>query len=230
MVLGTNGAGKSTLLKCLNRVLQAQKGTVYIDGVDTRKLSGTELARNIAYVPQNHYISKTTVFDTVLLGRKPYIKWDITEKDIKIVEETLQLLNLQAYSMRYTHELSGGELQRVIIARALAQEPKVLLMDEPTSNLDLRNQIDVLNIIEEIIKLKNFSNRSHARFKFTLRYANKFLLLKKGISYRFGDTSILNPKSIKNIYNVDVAIEDYSGIPVVISMYCSLKMYRGEQL
>lgn len=219
MVLGTNGAGKSTLLKCLNRVLQAQKGTVYIDGVDTRKLSGTELARNIAYVPQNHYISKTTVFDTVLLGRKPYIKWDITEKDIKIVEETLQLLNLQAYSMRYTHELSGGELQRVIIARALAQEPKVLLMDEPTSNLDLRNQIDVLNIIEEIIKTKKISAIVAMHdLNLALRYANKFLLLKKGISYGFGDTSILNPKSIKNIYNVDVAIEDYSGIPVVIPM------------
>lgn len=217
MVLGTNGAGKSTLLKCLNRVLKPEKGKVYINQVDSRELSSIELARNLAYVPQNHYIAKTTVFDTVLLGRKPYIKWDISERDIEIVEETLELLNLQDYAMRSTHELSGGELQKVIIARALAQEPRVLLMDEPTSNLDLRNQIDVLNIIEGIIKKKGISVIIAMHdLNLALRYANKFLLLKEGEPYGFGGRAVLNPKSIKSIYNVDVSMETYSGIPVVI--------------
>ncbi len=131
--------GKSTLLKCLNKILEPESGQIYLNGENVSELNGSYIAQNIAYVPQRHSYSRKTVFDSVLLGRKPYIKWDIENKDIEIVENVLKLLGLEEYSLSYTSELSGGgELQKVVIARALAQEPKILLMDEPTSNLDLK--------------------------------------------------------------------------------------------
>ncbi|MBV1820738.1 ABC transporter ATP-binding protein [Anaerosalibacter bizertensis] len=216
-VLGTNGAGKSTLLKCLNKILKPQSGVVYINGIDSSRLKGPELAKNIAYVPQSHDCSKKTVFDSILLGRKPYIKWDVTQRDIDIVENVLKLLNLENYSMRYTNELSGGELQKVIIARALVQEPKVLLMDEPTSNLDLKNQIEVLKTIKYIVNERKISAIVAMHdLNLALRFANKFLLLKEGEVFDFGDATILNSELIKNVYDIDVAIEEFSGIPVVI--------------
>ena len=216
-VLGTNGAGKSTLLKCLSKILNPQLGKVYINGIDSSTLKGTELAKNIAYVPQSHDYSKKTVFDSVLLGRKPYIKWDVSQNDIEIVEDILRLLDLENYSMRYTNELSGGELQKVIIARALAQQPKVLLMDEPTSNLDLKNQIEVLSIIKEIINIQKISAVVTMHdLNLALRFANKFILIKEGELFAFGDATVLNSESIKSVYGVDVVIEEYLGIPVVI--------------
>ncbi|HLR34020.1 MAG TPA: ABC transporter ATP-binding protein [Tissierellales bacterium] len=216
-ILGTNGAGKSTLLKCLNRILKPQSGTVYINGTDNSVLEEVELAKNIAYVPQSHSYSTQTVFDFVLLGRRPYIKWDLEQEDIKVVEEVLHLLELEDYSMRYTNELSGGELQKVIIARALVQQPKVLLMDEPTSNLDLKNQMEVLSTIREIIDTQKISAIITMHdLNLALRFANKFLLLKEGELFDWGDAGILNPESIKSVYNLDVVIKDYSGIPVII--------------
>lgn len=216
-VLGTNGAGKSTLLKCLNKILKPQSGTVYINGIDSSRLKGPELAKNIAYVPQSYDCSRKTVFDFILLGRKPYIKWSVNQRDIDIVENVLKLLNLENYSMRYTNELSGGELQKVIIARALAQEPKVLLMDEPTSNLDLKNQIEVLKTVRYIVNERKISAIVAMHdLNLALRFANKFLLLKEGEVFAFGDATILNSELIKNVYGIDVAIEKFSGIPVVI--------------
>lgn len=216
-ILGTNGAGKSTLLKCLNRILKVKRGKVHIDNKDISLFKRIDLAKNIAYVPQVHDYSRTRVFDAILLGRKPYIKWDLGEKDIEIVEDIIELLDLQSYAMSYTDELSGGELQKVVIARALAQEPKVLLMDEPTSNLDLKNQMEVLEIIKNIIEVKNISAIVTMHdLNLALRFANKFLLLKEGMIFDFGDKSIINSKSIKEVYDVDVVIENYSGIPVVI--------------
>ncbi len=216
-VLGTNGAGKTTLLKCLNKILEPQLGTVYISNKDSSLLSRKELAKNIAYVPQGHDCSEKTVFDFVLLGRRPYVKWNVEQIDIDIVNQSLYLLGLEDYAMRYTSELSGGELQKVIIARALAQQPKVLLMDEPTSNLDLKNQIEVLNTVKDIINRQKISAIITMHdINLALRFANKFLLLKDGELFDFGDAKILNPESIKTVYNLEVVIEDYSGIPVII--------------
>lgn len=218
-VLGTNGTGKSTLLKCISKILSPKKGLVYIDDICTREISGIELAKNMGYVPQTHEHSRKTVFESVLLGRKPYIKWDITQNDLDITEEVIKLLNLEAYSMRYTTELSGGELQKVIIARALAQEPKVLLMDEPTSNLDLRNQIEVLSTIKDIVEKKNISVVVAMHdLNLALRYANKFLLLKDGEVFDFGDSSVLTEEAIKDVYGVDVVIEEFQGLSVVIPL------------
>ena len=124
---------------------------------DLHQLKGKELAKKIGYVEQNREKTRSTVFNAVLLGRKPHIKWDVTEKDIAIVEQIMHSMNLSDFAMRYVDELSGGEAQKVIIARSLAQEPEILLMDEPTNHLDLKNQVEVMNTIKDITREKNLT-------------------------------------------------------------------------
>jgi len=116
-ILGINGAGKSTLLKCINRLLEPKKGVILIDDFNLKKLNSIEIAKKMAYVPQsvnNNYVS---VFDAVLLGRKPHIKWEVSKEDLEITSHVLKLMNLEDYALRHTKELSGGELQKVAIAR-----------------------------------------------------------------------------------------------------------------
>lgn len=153
-ILGNNGAGKSTLLKTLNRILLPQKGSILLDNQEVSKLSRLAIALKMAYVSQHYESNRQTVFDAVLLGRKPHIKWEAAASDLALVQGVLAKTGLEEYALRYLDELSGGELQKVIIARALAQEPEVLLLDEPTSNLDLRNQIEVLRTIQTAAKEK----------------------------------------------------------------------------
>lgn len=216
-ILGTNGTGKSTLLKCINRILMPQQGAVLIDKLDIQKLDQKELARKIGYVSQSNQSFRTTVFDSVLIGRKPYIKWDVTEKDLDIVNGAIEMLGLQEYSLRYIDELSGGELQKVIIARALAQEPKILMFDEPTSSLDLKNQLEVINIIKDVVKRKNLSALVTIHdLNLALRFADKFILLKDGKIYAAGGIEIMTSNNIEHVYSVPVEVERLNNRMVVV--------------
>jgi len=150
-ILGPNGVGKTTLLKCLNRILQPREGVVYLDGQNLFRLEGREIARNIGYVPQRIETGRLTAFDAVLLGRKPHIGWNLSEQDLKKVDAVFRRLSMEHLRLAYIDEMSGGELQKVAIARALVQEPRILLLDEPTSNLDLRNQVSILSTIARIV-------------------------------------------------------------------------------
>ncbi|MFD3156986.1 ABC transporter ATP-binding protein [Haloimpatiens sp. FM7330] len=217
VILGTNGTGKSTLLKCLNRILQPQKGTVFVEKDEVYKLSRIKLAQKIGYVAQSSQFSRTTVFDTVLLGRKPYIKWDVTKKDLNIVNMAMKMLGLEKYSLRYTDELSGGEFQKVLIARALAQEPKVLMLDEPTSNLDLKNQLEVIKTIKKVVKTKQISAIVTMHdLNLAIRFADKFILLKNGEVFAAGGNEVITPKNIESVYSVPVRIEEFKNTPVII--------------
>ncbi|ACV24227.1 ABC transporter ATP-binding protein [Methanocaldococcus fervens] len=216
-ILGVNGAGKSTLLKCINRILKPKRGTILIDNFDINKLNGLELAKKVGYVPQRAERNFLTVFDTVLLGRKPHIKWEVSEKDLEITHKVLKLLNLEDYALRYTNELSGGELQKVIIARALVQEPQILLLDEPTNNLDLKNQLEVMKLIRDVSKSQNIASIVVMHdLNLALRFSDKFIMLKDGIIYAEGDKSIITPENIKAVYGVDAYIESVRGVPVVV--------------
>ncbi|NLB17411.1 MAG: ABC transporter ATP-binding protein, partial [Syntrophomonadaceae bacterium] len=115
-VLGVNGAGKSTLLKCINRVLKPYSGTVFIRSQEAAALSGREMAKRIGYVAQRQESVDATVFDAVLLGRKPYIQWEASPRDLEITRKALGTLELEDYALRYFRELSGGEQQKVVIA------------------------------------------------------------------------------------------------------------------
>ena len=138
-VLGNNGVGKSTLLKCINRILTADSGSCRIDGEDLLALSHREIAKRVAFVAQHVPDTQMTVHDMVMLGRRPYMTWGVTEHDHDVVHDAMRYLNLEDMRGRFLNQLSGGERQKVMLARALAQEPTLLLLDEPTNNLDNRS-------------------------------------------------------------------------------------------
>lgn len=218
-IMGNNGAGKSTLLKCLNKILKPQTGTILIEKEDLSMLNRREVARRLGYVAQRYESGRFTVFDAVLLGRKPHIKWGATPRDLKIVQDVLQVLGMEELSLRYLDELSGGELQKVVIARALAQEPRVLLLDEPTSNLDLRNQFEVLKIVKKAAKERNIAVVVVMHdLNLAMRFADKFLLLKNGTIFACGGMEIMTPENIASVYGVQVAVERLAGIPVVVPL------------
>lgn len=216
-VLGVNGVGKSTMLKCINKINRPKSGDILIDRQPINKLNNTELAKRIGYVAQNCQFTDGTVFDSVLLGRKPFIKWDVTAQDLKIVQGVLQLLSLEKFSMRNVLELSGGERQKVAIARALAQQTPILLFDEPTSNLDLKNQLEVLRIICDIVKQQHLTAVVTIHdLNLALRFANKFLAMVNGSVYSFGGIETITEQSIQEVYGVSASVITYGEHKVVI--------------
>lgn len=217
-ILGNNGAGKSTLLKCINKILRVKKGTILIKGKDVNTLKLKDVAKLVGYVDQRVEVNlNITVFDMVLMGRKPYIKWDVSQKDISIVKEILKRLDLDKISLKNINELSGGELQKVIIARALVQEPEILLLDEPTNSLDLKNQIEVLNIVKEEVRKQNISAIIVLHdINLALRFSDKFVLLKDGTIYSYGNIESINEKVLEEVYGIPVLLEKVRDKFVVI--------------
>ena len=218
-ILGTNGTGKTTLLKCINRILTPAAGSVLIEDQPISALSRNTLAQKIGYVEQQRAGSRATVFNTVLLGRKPYIRWDISQNDMEIASQALETLGLAEYALRYLDELSGGELQKVIIARALAQEPEILLMDEPTSSLDLKNQLEVLTLIHKISSERGIAVVVAMHdLNLALRFADRFILLKDKTIFTAGGLEVMTPENIESVYAVPVTIAAHNGSRVVIPL------------
>jgi iron complex transport system ATP-binding protein len=216
-ILGINGSGKSTLLKTMAGILKPYQGTVSIDAQALATMSGSQIAQNIGYMPQKSNGVACTVFDTVLLGRKPHIVWRASENDLRIVRDILALLNLEAYALRSTAELSGGELQKVIIARALAQKPRILLLDEPISHLDIKNQMETMRLLRRISRELNLvvvvviHDLSTA-----MRFSDRFVLLCQGNIHATGGKEIITPESIKTVFHIEAAVHDIDNIPVVV--------------
>jgi iron complex transport system ATP-binding protein len=220
-VLGVNGAGKSTLLKCINRILRPHDGVVFLDGTDLLKLKRDAVARRIGYVPQRCSEEQVSVFDAVLLGRRPHIKWTATDRDVRVVERLLKVMGLEECALRPLSTLSGGEAQKVIIARALAQEPKVLLLDEPTSNLDLRNQLEVMNLVATVVREEGVAAVVAIHdLNLALRFADLFLILKDGLIYAKGFKEDLTPKVIEEVYGVHSILSVVEGFPIIIPIHC----------
>lgn len=215
-LLGNNGAGKSTLLKCLNRVHEPKNGVIAVQGQNIYDLSRIDIAKNMAYVAQQSEGSQLTVFDTILLGRKPYIKMSPTDEDIAIAQKAMERMELEKFALRYTDELSGGELQKVVLARALAQQPKILLLDEPTSNLDLYNQHEVLRVVSQIAKSDGISVVVIIHdLNLALRYCDRFLLIQNGYVYKYGDETIITAEAIRDVYHVEAQIVEIMGRKMV---------------
>lgn len=216
-ILGTNGAGKSTLLKCINKILKPQEGNILIEEEDVKNCKQTDLAKKVAYVSQGNQSTTTTVFDSILIGRKPYIKWDVSKNDLTIVSDTIKLLDLQKFTLKNVDELSGGEYQKVLIARALAQETGVLMLDEPTSSLDLKNQLEVLELIRQIAKLKNITVIVTIHdLNLALRFADKFILLKDGLIHAAGGKEVISEENIAAVYDVSATVKVINNHSVVI--------------
>ena len=216
-VLGVNGAGKSTLLKCVNRILSPHKGRVFLEEHDLAGMARSDIAKYIGYVPQKHGEDQLTVFDTVLLGRRPYVEWSPTRKDLEIVERVIRQMQLEKLALRPVTQLSGGEVQKVVLARALAQDPDLLLLDEPTSNLDLKNQLEVMNLVRHAVKEQGLAAMiSIHDLNLALRFADRLLLMKDGVIHTYCDRKGLTAETIKHVYDVEVILAEMGGYPVVI--------------
>jgi iron complex transport system ATP-binding protein len=216
-VLGPNGVGKTTLIKCINRVLTPDAGSVFMEGSDLHRMSKKDIAKNIGYVAQRSETSKTTVFDSALLGRKPHFQWDVTEKDMRLAGRVLHLLGLDGLALKYIDEISGGEYQLVQIARVLVQQPKLILLDEPTSSLDLANQHMIMHLVRNIVKKNNMAAIMVIHdLNLAIRHSDKFVLMKDGMVYSIGGVEIITQENIKAVYNIEAYVESVRGVPVVI--------------
>ncbi|MBN1664425.1 MAG: ABC transporter ATP-binding protein [Deltaproteobacteria bacterium] len=216
-VLGVNGAGKTTLLKCLNRILRLRMGTVFLDEENVKDMSRNHIAKHFAYVPQKYEEEPLTVFDAILLGRRPYIKWEATSHDLRIVEAILYRLDIEYLALRPTNQLSGGEMQKVIIARALAQEPEVLLLDEPTSNLDLKNQLQVMQLVTKAVREHNMAAIvSMHDINLAFRFVDHFLMLREGRVHLLAPREEVTAQDIEKVYGVKVILGDVDQYKIVI--------------
>jgi iron complex transport system ATP-binding protein len=218
-ILGPNGAGKTTLLRCLNATLRPQTGTVLLGEEDVLSLSRRDIAQSMAYVPQHIEASRMTAFDAILLGRHPWIGWDMRRDDILKVQSIIDQLNLMDLALRHVDAMSGGELQKVAIARALVQEPRVLLLDEPTSSLDLKNQHAIMRFIRSVVHIHHLTALMTMHdLNLALHYADKFVLLKEGTVFCAGGEEVITPAMIESVYGVPVSIERLCGRHVVVPL------------
>jgi ABC-type cobalamin/Fe3+-siderophores transport system ATPase subunit len=209
-ILGANGAGKSTLFKSMLSLIPMLDGDITVDGENIKGWSRAEIARTIGYIPQaNNPPFSYSVIDVILMGRTAYLGLFASPKkeDEEIAENVIEQLNISKLADKRYQELSGGEKQLVLIARALAQLPKVLIMDEPTAALDFGNQQMVLNQIHKlsqnglsIIMASHFPDHAFL-------YSHKALLLKDGGIYSVGcPGDVINEKSLNDLYSVETKI------------------------
>lgn len=219
-MVGPNGSGKTTLLKCLNKILEPKQGTILLGEQILKKMSRLEVAKHVGYVPQSSVSNPDLlpVFEIVLMGRRPHISWQSSEKDTQKVWAALKLLNIEHLSMRNFYELSGGEQQRVLVARSIAQEAKVLLLDEPTSNLDIRYQLEVMDLTRKLVAKEHLAAAVAIHdLNLASRYCDKIVMMKAGKIFAAGEVdSVLTVQNINSVYGVEVKINYNEGTPYII--------------
>jgi iron complex transport system ATP-binding protein len=219
-MVGPNGSGKTTLLKCINKILEPKQGTIMLGEQTLKKMSRLQVAKQIGYVPQAQATTSEmlSVFEMVLMGRRPHIAWQSSEKDTEKVWEALKTLNIENLAMRNFYELSGGEQQRVLVARSVAQEAKVLLLDEPTSNLDIRHQLEVMDLTRKLVQTQGLAAAVAIHdLNLAARYCDKILMMKNGVIFAAGTPStVLSIKNIGEVYGVEVEINYSRNNPYII--------------
>ena len=205
-VLGPNGVGKSTFIRCINRILKPKEGSILIDGKDVSDIPLKELAKTVGYVPYSAGDSfPLTVVDTVLMGRHPHSKWNSLKDDLVIVYDTLKLLGIRKLAMRRFNELSAGQHQKVMLARGLVQQPKVLLLDEPTSNLDVRHQLDVTKILKRLSVDKSILIIiiSHD-INIAAKFSDEIIMMHDGSVYAVGKPKdVITEENLRVVYGVE---------------------------
>ncbi|MEW5919620.1 MAG: ABC transporter ATP-binding protein [Bacillota bacterium] len=219
-LIGPNGSGKSTLLKCMDNILKPCAGCILVDGKMLNEMKRETIAKKIGFVPQREGSRfPSTVFDAVLIGRKPHITWKPAEKDLKITTEIIKKLNISDIAMRDLDAISGGQRQKVFIARALVQEPEILLLDEPTNNLDMRHQLEVLDIVKKQTQTGVSAVIAIHDLNLAGRYCDKLVMLYNGCIFAAGGPEILHPDNIKPVYGVQASVLTHRGKQYVIPEY-----------
>jgi iron complex transport system ATP-binding protein len=209
--------GKTTLLRCINGILKPSSGQVMVEDRNVLELDAMAVARRIGYVAQHQSAGKITAFDAILMGRRPHIRFRVSENDLKIVDGAIKSLRLEKLALRPIDRMSGGELQKVALGRAMVQEPRLLLLDEPTSSLDLKNQVEILKLIRRIVgqhlvcAVMTLHDLTTA-----LRFSDKCLFLKNGGIHAAVDPREVTADIIKEVYDIAVEIHHHNGFPFVI--------------
>ena len=216
-ILGNNGAGKSTLLKCMNGILKPDSGSLLLDGEDLLTMPHRQVAQRVAFVAQTVASTQMAVHDMVMLGRRPYMGWSFSREDHDIVHAAMARLGLMDMRGRFLNQLSGGERQKVMLARALAQQPRLLLLDEPTSALDIRNQYQVLKIVGELCRTEGLTAVVVIHdLTLALRFCDRFLLMRDGQVYRCGGLEVLDKTALREVYGVDAEPVVVNGRHIVL--------------
>ena len=218
ILLGKNGSGKTTLFKNILGINKPGSGKILFEGENLLKMSRKERARRIAYVPQEIHFGALTVFDSIMLGRISYFGLKSGDGDYKAVEKILTDMHLESYAFRMVDELSGGERQKIAIARAMAQEPKLMVFDEPTGNLDIANEQLIIEEARKLAKQKNIAILSSLHdLNQALAFGDKFFFLKNGVVTYAGGREIITPEVVKDTFDVDVRIRQIDGQTVVLN-------------
>jgi len=217
ILLGKNGSGKTTLFKNILGIEKPQSGAIHFDGENLLKMNRRERARRIAYVPQHIHFGDLTVLDSVLMGRVSYFGMKASLEDYVAVEKILEDMGLTEFAGRSAEALSGGEKQKIAIARANAQEPKLMVFDEPTGNLDIANEQLIIEEAKKLAREKNISILSSLHdLNQALSFGDKFFFLKEGTVKYAGGREIITPEVIRDTFDADVRIREIDGQTVIL--------------
>lgn len=212
ILMGRNGAGKTTLFKIITGVLKPDAGKILFDGRDLLQMSRRERAGIVAYVPQQIDFGALTVYQTVLAGRVSYYNIRPSKADLEVVENVLAEMDLQDVSCRNVQELSGGERQKVAIARALAQQPRVLVFDEPTGNLDIANELLIINEAKKIAHERGITVFSSIHdLNQAMYFGDRFFFMKDGRIRCSGGPEVFEENIVRDIYGVFAKIVENDG-------------------
>ena len=224
-LLGPNGSGKTTLLNLASGTLKPSSGKMLLDDADLNRLSKNQIARKVALVPQYFFMPFSfTVGEVVTLGRTPFIKMLAGEKDHdrKIVRQSIEMAGVSDLENRIFNELSGGERQRAILALAMAQEPKLLLLDEPTAHLDINHQIELLEMVSKLNREQGITIAAVMHdLNLASLYFNRLVILKGGALYADGSPQeVLTAEIIQHVYGMPVYITSHptAGTPHIIAL------------
>ncbi|EJO5346302.1 ABC transporter ATP-binding protein [Clostridium botulinum] len=217
-IIGQNGEGKSTMLKCISGLFKYE-GNVFLDKKELKKLSKEEIIDSIGYlIQENENQAELNVFETVLLGRLNSLSWKVSKEESNKVWKVIEDLGIKNLAKKNINELSGGQKRMVYIAQTVVREPNVLLLDEPISNLDLKRQLEVLDLIKDLTKKRNLTTVLIIHdLNMAARYADQLVVLKNGEIYLSGKPKeVFTKETIKDIYNVNAKVYiDEDGIPFV---------------
>lgn len=222
-LLGPNGSGKTTLIKLISGVLKPTEGEIHLDGSMLNQLKRREVAQRVAVVPQQFNMPFAfTLGEVVLLGRTPFLKVfsDERERDRRVVQQAIELIGIEELKERFFNEVSGGERQKAILAMAIAQEPRLLLLDEPTAHLDINHQVEILDLVRSLNREQGITviGAMHD-LNLAALYFHRIILLKEGRIFADGSPAqVLTQETIKEVFSASVKVTQHplTGVPHIV--------------